>query len=77
MVDVEVLYVVVVAPAMFVQGPVAVGADCHWYVIPVTTLNPVADKVKGDPSHPFVTDDTAVDAFGVPDQSGAAITEMR
>jgi hypothetical protein len=40
-------------------------------------LNPEADKVNGEPSHPFVTDDTAVDAFGVPEQFGAAITEIR
>jgi hypothetical protein len=39
------VYVKEVAPVMFVQGPVAVAADCHWYVIPKPVVAFCKDNV--------------------------------
>ena len=41
-----------VAPAMFVNGPAQLVADCHWYEIPVAAA--VTVKVAFEPAHKVV-----------------------
>src|SRR3569623_609962 len=60
---IEVVYVVLVAPAIVVQGPVAELLDCHWNATPDISEGVVAaDNVNELPAHTLETDDIAIDA---------------
>jgi hypothetical protein len=58
--------VLLVAPAIFVQGPVAEAALCHWYVIPDANVDPVVLKVTEVDGQTGVADVTVVPPVIVP-----------
>jgi len=58
---------------MFVQGPVANGADCHWYEIPVPADCPDPVKVTVVPEHPEAALKEAIPALGAPVQAEATV----
>jgi hypothetical protein len=66
-----VAYVLLVAPEMFVQGPVAEAALCHWYVIPEANVDPVVLKVTVVDGQTGVAEVTVVPPVIVPAHDAA------
>ena len=56
----------VLAPEIFVHGPVALGALCHWYVNPEVNVAFTMLKLKGTEGQTGFTLEDVVPAFGVP-----------
>ena len=59
---------------MFVQGPVAVAALCHWYVKPEVNVAFAMLKLNGTEGQTGFTLEAVVPAFGVPVH---AVPEMK
>jgi hypothetical protein len=66
-----VAYVLLVAPEMFVHGPVAEVALCHWYVIPEANVDPVVLNVTVVDGQTGVAEVTVVPPVIVPAQAFA------
>jgi len=59
--------VALVAAAMLLQETPPFVELCHWYVIPVPALRPLALKLKLTPAHGLAAEEAAVPALGVPE----------
>lgn len=67
------IYVGVLAPGILVNGPVAEGPDCHWYVMPPAEVAPVRLSVNDVVALPDVGVIDAVPAVGVPEHAEAPV----
>jgi hypothetical protein len=61
-----VAYVLLVAPGIFVHGPVAEVALCHWYVNPEANVEPVVLNVTVVEGQTGVAEVTVVPPVGIP-----------
>ena len=65
-----------VADAIGVQGPVADGPDCHWYVTPAPRVAFCKVNVEVPPGATAVGLATVFPGAGVPEQAGLATVQL-